>query len=122
GADGAEEATEICERRGHDGLDVRQGLARTLRLRVEDVTRGGGLDDHDADVVGEDVVKLARDPRLFLSGGPSRLGLAFPLEPRGPLLERPDVPAPHAGAVPGHPPPGEADHPPRRRTPPLPRM
>src|SRR5262249_60066981 len=72
-ADDAEQATELGERISPGGFDALQGLARPFGLRVEHVVRGRCLDDHDADVVREYVVELSRDPRLFLSGGPSRL-------------------------------------------------
>ena len=47
----------------------------------------------------DDVVQLARDPRLLLGRRPARLGFALPLEPLGLLLDLAHVRAARADAV-----------------------
>ena len=56
-------------------------------IDADDATRPGGLDHHDADVVGHDIVQFAGDAGAFFRDGLS--GLRFPLylELGRPILE-----------------------------------
>ena len=51
-----------------------------LGLAGHHASRRAGLDAHDADVVGDDVVQLARDAHPLLEHGPPRVLLALPLQ------------------------------------------
>ena len=54
--------------------------AALLGLPCHDAPRGAGLDAHHADVVGDDVVQLARDPYALLEHRPAGVLLALALE------------------------------------------
>ena len=58
----AEHAAELGDRLLPGVLDGAQRLPRAVRIAVEQVLGGAGLDHHDADAVGDDVVQLAGDP------------------------------------------------------------
>src|SRR5919201_1819167 len=73
--------------------------ARTRGRRVEDVAAGRRLHDHDAHVVRDHVVELARDARLLLRDRARRLRFALAFEPRGLLLELARIGAPRAEVV-----------------------
>ena len=63
GAHGLQQAAQLGERVAAGGLDRLQGLAGDVGALVEHVLGRDGLDDDDRDVVGDDVVQLAGDPR-----------------------------------------------------------
>ena len=73
---------------GVDRLDRRPDIGRPL---VQRSLGGAGLDDDHADVVGDDVVELARDPLALLGDGLPVAFLALALEPAGPVLGRPEL-------------------------------
>ena len=106
-ADRAEQATQVGERCSADRLDRLERLARSLRTGIESVVAGGGVQNDDADVVGEHVVELASDARLFFGDGAFRFGLTFSLEAHGTFFERVPVDAPGLHVVADH--PGEAE-------------
>src|SRR5204862_367575 len=62
-------------------------LARSFGIRVEHLLAGRRLHHHHADVVGDYVVQLARDPGAFLDDRPLGLPLALALQPRRSRLE-----------------------------------
>ena len=69
-------------------------LQRPLRGRgilVDDSPGAGGLDDHDADVVGDHVVQLPGDAGSLLGHGLGRLLLPLALELHGPVFQLPRV-------------------------------
>ena len=79
-------------------------IVRTARRaspgsELEDGVGGGGLHDDHAQVVGDDVVHLARDPRLLLGRGAARVRLLLALELGRPLLDGPQVRAAVAEVV-----------------------
>ena len=84
------------------------------RLDFEDVVGGGGLHDDHAERMRDDVVQLARDPRLLLGRGAPRVGLASVLEPVGLLLDLADVRPARADAV-AEQPERHQEHEPRQR-------
>ena len=66
------------------------GLQRALcrvRILVGDPPRGRGLDDHDADVVGDDVMQLAGYAGTLLGHGLGRFLLPLMLQLGRPVLE-----------------------------------
>ena len=58
----------------------RQRRGRLRRLAVHHDPRRPGLDAHHADVVGDDVVQLARDPHPLVEHRPARVLLALALQ------------------------------------------
>ncbi len=66
-------------------------------------SRPVGLHDHHADVVRDDVVQLAGDPRALGCGRDLRLGVPLGLEPGRTILERHIVSPPIAHRVAQHP-------------------
>ena len=87
GADHAEQPAQLGQRRAPGRGHRRQRFARARRVGVEHVLTGRGLHDHHADVVGDHVVQLARDPGAFLGHCPLGLLLALALEARRAGLE-----------------------------------
>ena len=79
-----------------DGLERGSSI---LGSPIECGQAGTRLDDDDADVMGHDVVQLARDPLPFVLDGPSRPVLAFRLLEAGVLLDRGGVAAARVGPV-----------------------
>jgi len=75
-------------------FDEAEGLCRRLGLARLHRPGRTGLDRDHADVVGHDVVKLARDPRPLLVGGEPPVPIPLTLEPRRPLLELRHIGAP----------------------------
>ena len=61
-AQDAEQAAQLTERLAPGVLDGGDRCARALGIGRDGALGGGGLDEHDRDVVGDDVVQLARDP------------------------------------------------------------
>ena len=61
-------------------LDRAEDLLGPGRLLRHDAARRAGLHAHDADVVGDDVVQLARDPDPLLEHGAAGVLLALALE------------------------------------------
>ena len=68
-------------------LDGGERPAGALGVGVEHRLGGLGLDHHDAEAVGHDVVHLARDAGALLGHRGPRLGLAGALGPLGALGE-----------------------------------
>ena len=86
-------------------LDGAQRLARGLRVAVEQVLGGAGLDHHDADAVRDDVVQLAGDPGALRGDGvpdPRLLVLGQPARPSSDSAAWLRVAAPQSAADRGH--------------------
>src|SRR5260370_21840805 len=75
-------------------FDEAEGLCRRLWLARLHRPARTGLDRDYADIVGHDVVKLARDPRPLLVSGEPPVLIPLALEPRRTLLELRHVRAP----------------------------
>jgi hypothetical protein len=82
----AEQPPHLHQRLLATGLDRAQRLGDAGLADLELLGRLG-LDDDDADAVGDDVVQLARDARSLLGHGLARLGLALALDAHGVGLE-----------------------------------
>ena len=76
-----------------------------LRLLVEDPLRGAGLDHDDAQVVGDDVVQLSRDPGPFLGSGLAERRRSLALDLARPSLVLARLEGPRAKGVAGQPDP-----------------
>ena len=72
-------------------IDRRDSRPRLLRSAFERAQRRSRLDDDDAHVVGDHVVKLPRDPLAFGGHGPRVALLALAFEPGRPFLDLADV-------------------------------
>ena len=79
GRDARQQPPQLAERLAPGRLDRAQRRARLVGALVEDVVGRGGLHDDDRDAVRDDVVQLARDPRLLLA---DRAARAPPRSPR----------------------------------------
>ena len=64
-AQDAEQPPQLAERLAAGLLDRGDGGARALGVGRHGALGGRGLHEHDRDVVGDDVVQLARDPRAL---------------------------------------------------------
>ena len=87
-AEHAEQPADLGQRLAAARLDGQEGVAGADGVALGEPARPGGLHDHRAQRVGDDVVQLAGDPRALLlgsRGGP--LG-ALVLEPLGLLAQR----------------------------------
>ncbi len=78
-AHGLEEAAHLDERGAAGLLDALERLAVLIELGGKLVPYRSGLEDHDADRVGDDVVQLARDPGALLGHRDPRRGVALAL-------------------------------------------
>ena len=76
-AEEAEQAVQLDDGLPAGGLDRAERLLGLVGLPRHDAPRRAGLDAHDADVVGDDVVQLARDPHALLEHGAA--GVLLPL-------------------------------------------
>ena len=78
----AEQPSQLAERLAAGLLDRGDGGAGALGVGRHGALGGRGLDEHDRDVVGDDIVQLARDPGALaqhgrrLALGPVALDLA----------------------------------------------
>ena len=86
-AQDAEQPADLGERLAAGRLDRFERRPCGLGLAVEHPAPRRGLDDHDADAVGDDVVQLARDPCPLLRHRAPGLLFALPLELIRPLLQ-----------------------------------
>jgi hypothetical protein len=100
-AEGAEQAGDGLQAAAAGVLDGGEGAAGLVGGDVQESAGRAGLDDHDAHVVGDDVVQLAGDPGPLGGHGPVGLPLAVALGPLGPGRQLlgvgspdPHVPAP----------------------------
>src|SRR5262249_50909461 len=91
-----QDVTEVVARSPGSAADGAHRAPRVGWVGGEDLVRRGRLDDDHAQVVRDHVVHLARDPRLLLGRGATRVRLLLTLELRGTLLDRPQVFAPGA--------------------------
>jgi hypothetical protein len=76
----AEQAAHLRHRGAAGRLDRRQDVGRPGPLVAERAALGARLHDHDREVVGDDVVELARDPRSLLGDRQPGLVLALLLK------------------------------------------
>ena len=83
-----EQPARLGQRLAAGLLDRGQRLARRRLLGAERVALGARLDDHHADVVGHEVVQLARDARALLGHRLVRAQLVLALEQLGARGER----------------------------------
>src|SRR3954454_20260167 len=105
-----EEHVQLVDRAPARRLDRCQLLGGLLGLGREDAPRSAGLDTHQADVVGDDVVELSRDPDALVA---NRATLAFePLafELVGALVELALVASALGEPVTGEPGRGDEEH------------
>ena len=75
-----EQPAHLGHRGAAGGLDRREHLARLRPLVAERPALGARLHDHDREVVRDDVVQLARDPRALLGDREPRRVVALVLE------------------------------------------
>src|SRR5262249_26322990 len=68
----AEQLAKLGKRLAAGAFDQPGGVGRSLRIAVDDPSRGARLNHHHAEVVSENVVKLARNAPALLGDG-SRL-------------------------------------------------
>ncbi len=73
-------------------LDRFEGLARTAAVDVHDAPAGSGLNDHQRDVVGHDIVQLSGDAGALLRHGYTFSRFALPGQPGGLALQRVHLP------------------------------
>jgi hypothetical protein len=92
----SEQAAHLGERLSARLLDRNKRFAGRLLSRPERKPLCPGLHDHHADAVSDHVVELARDSSALLGDCQSRGLLLFPLECRGPRLQRGGQPLPVA--------------------------
>ena len=83
-----EQPARLDERLAPGLLDRGERLARRRLLGAEGVALGAGLDDHHADVVGHEVVQLARDAGALLGHRLVGAQLVLALEQLGARGER----------------------------------
>ena len=83
----AEQPAHLGEGLAAGGGDGGQRLPGPVRVGAERIRGAVGLHHHDADVVRDHVVQLAGDPGPLGRGGDLRLGIPFPLQPGGPVLQ-----------------------------------
>ena len=87
-AHGGQESTHLAERGAADLLDGLESVAVLGERLREPVPHGAGLEHHHADGVGDDIVKLPRDPRPLLGYREPGRALALPLGLDGAFLRR----------------------------------
>src|SRR5256885_663059 len=80
-----------CRRRARPARASRSTRAQTRRPGPPRGPRRAGLDRDHADIMGDDVVKLAGNPRSLLVGREPPVLVPLTLEPRGAFLELCDV-------------------------------
>ena len=84
----AQQPARLDQRLAPGLLDRGERLAGRVLLGTQGVALGAGLDDHDADVVGHEVVQLARDPCALLGDRLIGAQLVLALEQLGARSER----------------------------------
>ena len=108
-----EQAPHLGQRLAPGGGDGGQGLLGPARVGGQRVGGAVRLHHHDADVVRDHVVEFPGDPGPLRDGRDPRLGVPFPFQPGGPLLQVGVVGPPVAHRVAEHPGeqrgPGEQD-------------
>ena len=82
-AEHAEQQVELVDCATPAVLDQRQRLAGLGRMIAHDSLRGAGLDDHQRDVMGDDVVQLTGDALTFCDDGLAGLEVLLALEQAG---------------------------------------
>ena len=87
GLERADHQLHLHQRVAPGGADPRRRLLRAAGVEPQDLAGAGGLDDHDADAVRDDVVHLARDPAALVGDRLARGGLALLGQPRRALVQ-----------------------------------
>ena len=95
-AEDTEHSPHVAQGQSTRRVDRIDRLACVRRSKLERPTRGTGLDDDDAHVMGHDVMELAGDPFAFVRDRQARLCLPIRLGASRPILDRADVGAPLA--------------------------